>query len=169
MATASLENPRLRLKRADELLDAFYSAIRAYIDRKPYFIPPELEREGNWRVQRIYVRESPDPEWAVVLSEVIHHLRSALDNLVWQLVILNGAEPYCRNQFPIYTKRAPSSNRVDEVLRGVQRAHRTRIEDMQPYLGGDAPIRRALAILVEASNADKPFPPHSAQPDSGGG
>jgi len=162
MATASLANSRLRLQRADEHLEALYPAIYAYMGRRPYDIPPKLEREGKWRVQRIFVREHPDPAWSVLLSEVVHHLRAALDNLVWQLVILNNAEPFCRNQFPVYTKSAPASGRLDTMLRGVRCDHRARIEGMQPYLGGDDPIRRALATLVAASNADKHRSLHTA-------
>jgi hypothetical protein len=162
MATASLENPRLRLKRADEHLDAFYPAIRTYISRSPYLISDKLQREGDWHVQRMHIRERPDPAWALLVSEVIHHLRAALDNLVWQLVLLNGAEPTCRNQFPIYTKRAPSVDRLDAMLGGVRKDHRTRIEDMQPHLGLDTPIRRALAELVQASNVDKHRSLHGA-------
>jgi hypothetical protein len=155
VAEASLATPRLRLARADELLDIFYPAISAYIQRHPYTIPDELEREGEWHVQRIFIQESPDPAWSLLLSEVIHHLRSALDNLVWQLIRLNGEEPTCRSQFPIYTKRAPSVERLDTMLGGVGDDHRTRIEDLQPHLGGDHPVRRALSELVQASNVDK--------------
>ncbi|MEJ7657391.1 MAG: hypothetical protein WKF33_10225 [Thermoleophilaceae bacterium] len=85
------------------------------MSQAPYLIG-EMEREGAWRVQRIVIREHPDPSWALLVSEVVHHLRAALDYLVWQLVLLNGAEPYHRYQFPIYAKRAPAhTNTVERV------------------------------------------------------
>ena len=101
MATASLANPRLRLDRADDHLETLYPAIQAYMGRSPYLIPNEPKREGEWLVQRIFIREYPDPAWSVLLSEVVHHLRAALDNLVWQLVVLNDAEPFCRSAYPV--------------------------------------------------------------------
>jgi len=161
LSQPSLAGPRLRLNRADEHLESLYPAVQAYMSQAPYLIG-EMEREGAWRVQRIVIREHPDPSWALLVSEVVHHLRSALDYLVWQLVLLNGAEPYCRNQFPIYTKRAPRAGRLDAMLRGVHRDHRARIEDLQPYLGGSHPIRSALAVLVGASNVDKHRSLHAA-------
>ena len=66
MSQASLAGPRLRLLRADEHLERLYPAVQAYMGRAPYLIPHEMEREGAWRVQRIVVREHPDPGWALL-------------------------------------------------------------------------------------------------------
>ncbi len=42
------------------------------------------------------------PYFSVVVGDVIHNLRSALDHLAWQLVILDGGQPNDSTQFPIY-------------------------------------------------------------------
>jgi hypothetical protein len=31
-----------------------------------------------------------DPQWSLLVGDVVHNLRSALDHLAWQLVILDG-------------------------------------------------------------------------------
>ena len=69
MSQASLAGPRLRLARADEHLESRYPAVQAYMGRAPYLIPDEMERDGAWRVQRIVIREAPDPSWALLVSE----------------------------------------------------------------------------------------------------
>ena len=43
---------------------------------------------------------------------IIHDYRSALDNLVWQLVILNGGEPDSGHSFPI-CRQAPTDGFAD--------------------------------------------------------
>ncbi len=40
-------------------------------------------------------------EWFIRLGEILYNLRSALDHLVWQLVLANGKTPGRDNSFPI--------------------------------------------------------------------
>ena len=94
-----------------------------------------------------------------MVGEFLHNTRSALDNLVWQLVLRSGATPSNRNQFPIFTDpaRPPAQGRLDTMLRGVSADHRTVIEELQPYRGGHIHrlAKRALTILANLSNIDK--------------
>lgn len=135
-------------------MDTLQKQLRAYLQSGPYLISSELEAEGEWKIARFRVLQEPDLVWAVLVSEFIHHLRSALDNLVWQLVLLNGGEPWQRNQFPIYTE-APAAGRLDAMLRGVSGDHRAVIEELQPYNSPQVQVSRALAVLVDLSNIDK--------------
>jgi hypothetical protein len=154
----SLMGPRLKFERAEEHLSEVERAIVEYIDTDPYNIADEPERAGEWIIIRLRaIRTLPDPRWGVRIGEFLHDLRSALDNLVWQLVLLNGETPWSKNQFPIYTKTAPSRARMDEVLRGVRDDHRAQIEELQPYHGEHVhrQIKAALAWLALLSNIDK--------------
>jgi hypothetical protein len=168
----SLLGSRLKLKRAGEQLDELEPVMRAYIDREPYVFPSEPEAEDDWMVFRILeVREYPDPRWGVRIGEFLHDLRSALDNLVWQLVLLNGETPGDHNQFPIFTdttrpprparlpalRTVPGATRIDDMLYGVAPEHAATIKSLQPYLG--LHIHRhhkvALGSLADLNNIDK--------------
>jgi hypothetical protein len=154
----SLVGPRVKFARAKEHLDEVEKAILSYVESDPYDIPQEAEREGEWIIIRLRaIRTLPDPRWGVRIGEFLHNLRSALDNLVWQLVLLNGEQPWDQNQFPIYTYRAPRPPRMDKMLRGVRPDHRAQIEDWQPYRGAEVyvQIKAALAWLALLSNIDK--------------
>ena len=154
----SLVGPRLKFERAEEQLSRVEKALVEYLDTDPCDIPDEPERKGEWAIIRLRaIRTLPDPRWGVRIGEFLHDLRSALDNLVWQLVLLNGETPWCKNQFPIYTERAPSQHRLDEMLRGVRADHRAQIEDLQAYHGEHVhvQIKAALAWLALLSNIDK--------------
>lgn len=155
----SLIGPRLRLERAKQRLDCFDAKVLAYLDTHPYRIPDKPEVDGDWKAVVIRIDPPPDPKLGIIVSEAVHHLRAALDNLVWQLVLVNDREPTPDNQFPIYTNPAkpPSKARLNTLLGGIHEEHRAFIEELQPYKGRHIHRvpRLALATLVELSNIDK--------------
>lgn len=156
----SLLGPRLKLERAEQQLDELEPEIRAYSQREPHRLSEEPEIDGEWMVFRyVEVREYPDPRWGVRVGEFFHDLRSALDNLVWQLVLANDKRPGFHNQFPIFTRpEKPSSpSRLDAMLRGVAPDHAETIKRLQPYLGfeDDRDLKIALGGVAEMNNIDK--------------
>ena len=102
----------------------------------------------------------------------MHALRSALDHLVWQLVILEGGTPDWRTQFPIYDDAAKFDQAV-RFPRGrrVSPLHDIRpdgdiwalIEDAQPYRCPD-PRQHYLSGLGKLSNIDKHRTLHATIP-----
>jgi hypothetical protein len=165
----SLLGSRLKVERAEEHLNELEPVLRAYVNSDPYRWPADAETEGDWMVCRVTsIVEYPDPRWGVRIGEFLHDLRSALDNLVWQLVLLNDAEPGDHNQFPIYTeppaparhpllRKVPGKTRIDDMLLGVAPDQATVIKELQPYLGFHlhGQHKTALGILTVLSNADK--------------
>jgi hypothetical protein len=161
----------LKLHRAKEQLDEIHAEILAWVDAEPYVVSDETETDGEWYVTRMAeVRVYPDPRWGVRAGEFFHDLRSALDNLVWQLVLLEGREePGDHNQFPIYT-RVPSAprrrelkgvtgaSRIHDMLFGVSEDNIAEIHIRQPYLGLHGfhrDHRVALRTLSIVNNIDK--------------
>jgi len=168
----SLLGSRLKVERAQRHLDELEPELRAYSQGEPYRIADKPDVEDEWMIVRIAeVWKYPDPRWGVRVGEFLHDLRSALDNLVWQLVLVNRKEPGDHNQFPIYTdaekppgsarlkqlKGVPGATRMDDMLWGVADNHSATIKELQPYLGfhvhGEQ--RVALTVLAALSNIDK--------------
>ena len=163
--TPSLLGSRLKVARAKEHLDELEPELRAYFEREPYRVADQPDVEDGWMVIRIIgVTEHPDPMWSVRVGELIHDLRSALDNLVWQLVLVNGKDPGEHNQFPIYTEPPKGrsrffrkATRLDDMLAGVDPSAVATIKELQPYHGRHMhrQHRTALAWLATLSNIDK--------------
>lgn len=155
----SLVGVRRKLDRAEEKLDVLGEEVGTYNEGDFHSVPDDAEQQGEWFVMRIRIEKPPEPHWGLLVSEFLHLTRSALDNLVWQLVLVNSKTPWCRNQFPIYTKpdKPPSAKRLGEMFRGVDDAHRAFIEELQPYTGWHIHMRpkRALYWLAGLSNTDK--------------
>jgi hypothetical protein len=141
----SLLGVRLKLDRTVEHLDMLEAEMRAYSEREPYGVG-DLVREDDCFVLRLKVHEEPDQRWGVIAGEILHNLRSALDNLIWQLVLLNGRTPGRHNQFPICIE-PPKPGALGGVLRGVYADHRVLIEDLQPYRGSGL-YRRPRSALA---------------------
>ena len=107
--------------------------------------------------------------WSVRAGEFAHNLRSALDQLVWQLSAAHGAcagrhgDTSCpgrHNEFPIRTRQDPG--RMDVQLCGVGPAAREYIESVQPprrfrelhALNGNR-VGTGLGMLRDLCNQDK--------------
>lgn len=104
--------------------------------------------------------------WGAIIGEVVHDLRSALDQLVCQFVLLNGGEPRKSHSFPVCSKEpskgfavATRYERRDKrgrmrygPLFGVSDDALTLIESCQPYKGGNGAL---LGQLHDMWNTDK--------------
>ena len=161
---ASLDGSKAKVERAKEHLEALYNEINAFIDREPHAVIPHIDIDRATYRAYLRVYETPDDlRWGVLLGDFLHNARSALDHLVWQLVVLNGAKPGTNNQFPIATRghrywcstKDGKPSLRDGMLRGVADEHRTLIDGLQPYRRGQGAHLDRLAILASLSNADK--------------
>jgi hypothetical protein len=112
---------------------------------------------------RIRVLRDPPVDWGVDVGGIAHGLRSALNQLVTELVKENGAEPSRGNQFPIFTDqhtyRSKGQSRIsprDRQLPGVARRDKKMIDAVQPF--GRVPKsmhRDPFAQLQWLNNRDK--------------
>jgi len=107
--------------------------------------------------------ELPPKRFSVEAGNIVHQLRSTLDNLVWQLVILNQCRPrggIRGNCFPILLSEDPNfrfAKNTKNSLRGVEPTHRTAIQRLQPYEhpSGIPPAENPIKLLSGLSNRDK--------------
>lgn len=95
----SLDNPRAKLGRAEEHLKALDKEARAFGEHDPNSIVRELDTRDKWVIYRIRVAEEPPVRLGLIFGDYLYNLRSALDNLVWQLVLLAGGTPGYHHRF----------------------------------------------------------------------
>jgi hypothetical protein len=98
------------------------------------------------------------PRWGAVLGDCVHNLRSSLDILMRQLVLLRGAAPSRRTQFPIFVRRAAYRARAPAMIEGVDRRDRGTLQRLQPFYGSRGRLPAGghpLAMLARLSNTDK--------------
>jgi len=161
---ASLNAINRKLGRAKEKLTTLRGELDAFDAGNPYEVTKERDSQGGLEAIRFKVFREPDLDWEVTVGEIAYQVRSLLDQLVTQLVILKGGDPNKhRGSFPIYvdsedywkkTKRGPTVR--DTYLKGVRPKHKAIIDGLQPYQRGErmAP-HDPLAALNETCKGDK--------------
>ena len=141
-----------KLDRADEHMRELRCLLDAHM-RRPDLIrgiisydPVDHKIYPRYRVQGL------PHKLPVGAGDVIHNLRSALDHVVWQLVLANGGTPTYRTDLPIYTTRRPIV-----IAGGISPTTQRLIEAEQPFNAHqwEQQSRRPLAMLQYISNVDK--------------
>jgi hypothetical protein len=157
---ASLEPVRLKVARANEHLDALKVEIARYYDTNPaeFVADPTIHTDSNGEeyVFGRFKADTPPEHIAVVIGDVLQNLRSALDYLVWELVLANKEQPGKKNSFPICNSPKDLSNELRRGrLGGVHAEAITEIEALQPYFGGAEVNKSFLWNLEQFSNINK--------------
>lgn len=161
-----LDGPRAKVKRAKAQLIALQEDSQRFFAKNPLIAVTQFDKKaGNYAIR---VKECPSglPEqWSVIVGEIAHDLRSALDLLAWQLALLQPATPYDWTAFPIHSigrsrrKKTRSfwgkQEKGPPCLESIHRRYWARIEAFQPYKGGHGYLRSPLFLLHELNNADK--------------
>lgn len=152
---ASLANPRAKLERAQEHLISLDAATGEFFDTEPYEIVGEFDTKTSEYLFRVKVLKEPPPRLGVILGDYVHNLRSALDQLAWQLVLLGGGSPDRDTSFPIVRNSSHFEHTAKRSLGGLIPEHVAQIEALQPYHAGDRAPSHLLTLLRELSNTDK--------------
>lgn len=151
-----LDGVRAKLSRIEEHLAELQAEIRAYVETEPFRALGALA--GDRFSVRLQIERPPPPRASVIVGDIAHNARSALDHLIWQLVIANGGTPGRAHQWPILD-RAPTSasetRRFEAMIEGIGSEAHHRIVYAQAYQRPDSPDQHVLYALRELSNTDK--------------
>lgn len=156
---ADLSGVWAKIARAEEHLALLDAEVRAFIEGDPQPISlsiPYLDTDSGWHLVYGVVEREPPPRLGIILGDVLHNVRSALDHLVWQLVLLNGSTPNRDNAFPMAFREDGWDDAIRKGrLRGVCKTHIETIKKVQPYHGPNGPERTYTGMLSTLSNVDK--------------
>jgi hypothetical protein len=73
----------------------------------------------------------------ILIGETTYHLRSALDDLVYELVILDSGSALAGSRFPIEDSPRGWRTSRRESLKGIHAGHRKAIKRLQPMSGAE--------------------------------
>lgn len=131
--------------------------IERWLDDRPYELL--VEQDGADETACIIkISESSLPEWGVVIGEIAHNLRSALDQVVYEMTAGNKGKPLGGSEFPIFIDGLKFRNAKRGggryKIRGLTQAAQDLVERLQPFQQADPHLHR-LWVLHELSNVDK--------------
>jgi hypothetical protein len=151
-----LAGVRAKLEWASEHRSAYDRLFETFLETEPYSIAFDFEEETGWHTFRWKVTgEPPLVQLALIFSDIVGNLRSTLDYLVWQLVLLGGERPGRRTMFPVVKRERDWEVQSAAALRGVPEQWAFLIEEMQPFQRFHQPELHPLAILDHVNNLTK--------------
>lgn len=159
--TIDLSAARAKLHRAHEHRDALEAELGPVYEGKRYPIQmsAKLDPDSGYHVFR--VTKIPD-EWltrmGVLLGDIIYNLRSALDQLAWELVLDHSGRPKRPTQktsieYPIKYSRSKLTSTY--TFNRVSHGDQTILDRTQPYSSRGNPKLYGLAVIQQLSNRDK--------------
>jgi len=160
-----LDSIRLKIARANEHLHTLDSELSVFLEPYTKSRLVNHQFDGTWHIVSLKpVIQEPVPLlFSIICGEAVHNLRSALDHLIWQLVLAEGNRPGRSNTFPIYSKAKDFETKVRlprdpkrSPLHGIAPDSEAwaLIEKEQPY-HRQVPNEHYLATLAMLSNVDK--------------
>jgi hypothetical protein len=169
-----------KLKRSDENIGNLHREIIAFFELSKYPVLPNPDCK-EWQEAVDYHRDLIIPKRFSVLSgEIVHHLRSCLDHIVWHFSSLQYRRDFENAiEFPIWREEPITTKEISRYERKIEGVTnptvRKLIGDYQPYKRGcdseDDPIcivhdmdrfdkHRELALVFSCANVT--FPPDTS-------
>ncbi len=75
----------LKLRRAEHGLHTLGAEVAAFFETEPYDVREEFRSDERKFTYTVIICREPPAQFGVIVGEIVHNLRSALDQAVWQL------------------------------------------------------------------------------------
>lgn len=155
-------NHELRLERAEQHLQSLETEVKRWLGINPYSLFHEFDTQGGDNVIRVRPYRWTIPlEFGLIISDCIHNLRAALDNLLYDLALAHNrgnplpSEVEERVMFPISRDRKKFKTGGAWRIRDIDPRAQAIIEGLQPYNQGNNYASDPLWVLNELSRIDK--------------
>lgn len=147
--SAKFTGPTLKIRRAEQHFneivkawDTYFPAIQIYID---------AQSDPDNIIYRAKVATPIPSELSTIIGDVVHNLRSSLDQLICDLVRRNNGVVTRDHAFPIQQSQPSFESRSRTALRGLTPRAEAFIRRLKPYQGGND----LLWMLSCLDNMDK--------------
>jgi hypothetical protein len=147
-----------KLKRANESIRNLNGEIELFLDNGLYPILPDQHDEMfNIAVEHHRNRGVPI-RFSVLVGEIVHHLRSCFDHMMWQL---SSGDKRQRDpngiEFPVFWQEPLSKDeiaRYERKVEGLSGEAKAFVKGLQPHMGND-PLNDPLFIIHDLDRFDK--------------
>lgn len=149
--------PRLKLERAKKHLQELENALTSFDELNPCFLVKDVVLDDGRQFFRAKFAIDPPPSLGIIAGDAVHNMRSALDWLVCQLSLLNGADTLTGVEFPIFASIpiGKLKNSFDYKIRFLSDEDKQSVEIIQPYHTGNKSKLQRLWLLQQLEITDK--------------
>jgi hypothetical protein len=142
---------RLKIERAKQHVVDLDVALRAFYESSPYKVGAKRDPQTRKLVYYVTSVEATPATISLIAGDALQNLRSALDQLAWQLVEANRGTPGRQTSYPVYKGANEYMAGRQAKVQGMSQAAVDLIDATKPYKGGND----ALWMLNELNNIDK--------------
>ena len=151
----------LKLTRALRHIRDFEAEADRWLAKTPIKLHYTSDLATAERLILAELLESVPAELSTIAGDALHNLRSALDNLAYDLALAHKGHPLpprvaADSAFPMFAEEKPGTNkRLKRMLKGVHPEARTIIQGMQPYNPGHEGHQNVRWVLSDLNAKDK--------------
>ena len=159
----------LKLNRTSYHLDRLEEEVRKWRNRHTHRYASHFDRESGKQLVHIRFPEPVPAEFRLIIRDCLHNLRSALDNLVYELALAYvGFDPLPEDQarvleFPIFGDRAMNERECRNKIGCIYPDAQAITKGLQPHNRGDNFMSDPLWKLHRLNIMDKHRAPHITQ------
>lgn len=146
-----LAGPIMKTERAKEHVLYLDREVRGFIENKAYEVMRYDETVTGYWSYRVRVHQQPPAHWGLVIGDILHNLRAALDHLACQLVLENGGIVTKNTYFPISETAQQFEASYSAKMRGASSEALRLVKGVQAHSSGNIAFWR----LHQLDIADK--------------
>lgn len=142
----NLSEAKIKLERAKAHIGELDRNAKEFLASSPFSI--EIEEKNGDLVHRVRIQKTIPREWAAIVGDAVHNIRSALDYMTWQLILRNGSNPSKNTCFPIGLKKSGYGKQLRYSLSGASVMAKKYIRRLKPYPGGNHILTQIHALDI---------------------
>lgn len=142
---------RIKIERAKEHFRDLEVEVRSFLMTNPYIVGTKHDPQTRKLIYYLLSIREPPLRMSTIAGDLIHNLRSALDHLAYNLVIVGGGTPSTQTYFPIFDDAARYKTGCRGKVTGMRPDAIKAIDAIKPYGGGNDTLWR----LHKLNNVDK--------------
>jgi len=149
-ANDRLKGVQAKVERAKHHVQDLNGALQTFFDSKPYVVGTKRNPQTRQLIYYVVsVREGPAIV-NVIAGEVLQSLRSALDHLAYQLVLVGTGQPGPFNHvyFPIFNSAQEYEAEKLRQIKGMRKKAIDAIDAVKPYKGGNETLWRLHKLNI---------------------
>jgi hypothetical protein len=139
----ALDGIHVKIDRANKHLRSLHDDMAAWDQDRPWRLVEEAHDNGRKHLYRLQFLRPIPVEWAVILGEALHNLRSSLDQCIYWLTVDWSRREINGTAFPVYIRKAAFEQRTRKggwaptggmyKIRGIGPGPQAFVEALQPY------------------------------------
>lgn len=134
----------VKVERADRHVEELQQAITAFLATKPFVVGARRDPETRKPFHYVASVHGPPPAVSAIAGDTIQNLRSALDHLAYQLVVVgtNKPGPFEHVYFSIHNGATSYASKKGAQVKGMRGEVIKAIDALAPYRAGDETLWR---------------------------